>query len=788
MKIRNKELKIILLSLLMFGCGVDMAAPRKLARDSELAYKKAVAAYQSILSRKKANPAPRIELARMYLSRGDYSNAIGVLKDSSDIKARQLLAVCLYKSGDYTQALSLFEKIGKEGGDEYLYYYALTAQKHNLFPDAQDILENVKGREYSQKAKERLKAIRGLRSLQGLSPELLAQIEDATQDKYPLAAAVILSSREDMRLYPDNTIISQSHFIVKILNDRGKKDFSEIVIGYDSTYEKVEVEYAKTIKPNGEVVVVGEKDIRDVSRYLNFPLYSNARARIISMPEIAEGAVVEYKIKTTQNQLINKKDFNLGYSLYEIEPVVYSRFSLTLPKGRDIKIKILNPQYNLSQIDLAPKIEETQETKNYTWEFRGIPQIEPESDMPPIPEVNPIILISTFESWNDIYQWWWNLAKDRINPGQDITAKVNELIQGKISREDKIRALYNYCVQDIRYVGVEYGQAGYQPHYANEIFKNKYGDCKDKAILFIAMLKAAGIKGYPVLIGTRGTPVTDKDFPAVNFNHCIAAVELDNMMVFLDITAEVCSFGDLPRDDQDRRVLVFKDDTYELFLTPLLPADKNSVMYKTDMRLAKDESVTAKRQVEGLGEFDQAQRYWLRYTPPNLIEQALKEKVQSLVTSGNLIRYSYENSKDLNIPIKLIYEFEGSNFLSRAGSARIMPKFAEIDTSSVAKDKRDYPLELGQPHMNISELSLSLADNLRAGYLPGELAIESRWLDYFISYKLENKELKISQKKVLKKRQVSREEYPEFKKFLEGLAIKLDEHIMLEKENGNKEK
>ena len=373
------------------------------------------------------------------------------------------------------------------------------------------------------------------------------------------------------------------------------------------------------------------------------------------------------------------------------------------------------------------------------------------------------------------------LTKDRISADAAISDKTRELINGKNTPEEKIRAIYNYCVQDIRYVGVEYGQAGYQPHPASEIFKNKYGDCKDKAILFITMLKAAGIEGYPVLIGTRGTPATGKDFPALNFNHCIAAVELDQKTVFLDITAEVCSFGDLPADDQERTVLLFKKDGYELMDTPLLSPRENIIRYQTDMSLGQDEAVSAKRQVSGLGQFDQAQRFWLRYTPPNLIEESLKQKVQSLVTSGDLISYKYENVDNLNLPIKLAYEFAGKNFLSRAGKARIMPQFTRIDTSSSAKASRVYPLELGQPSVNEAVFSIRLPLNFKIKYLPESRILQSPWIDYEVDYKLKGDTLTVSQKQGLKKRQASVQEYPQFKKFLEDAAILLDEHIILEK-------
>ncbi len=785
---------LIIISSLALGCVQE--SPSYLAKQGEYFYKKAIAAYERLVKKEKRNVAHKIELARLYLRRGDFTRAIETLKGQDDKASRQILGAAFYKAGDYTQALGAFERAGKISEDEYLYYYGLTCQKQNLYEKALELFSRIKGREYSALAQERIFSIQGL-NLSGLdlSDELKGRIAQATQEKYPLAGAVMILVDETVKLFSDNTLVSDARYVIKILNERGKKDFAEVVIGYDSTYEKVELEYARTIKPAGEVIMAGEKDIRDVSRYMNFPLYSNARARIISMPEISEGAIIDYRVRTTQNQLINKEDFDLAYSLKENEPVLQAKFSLDLPKGRKLKLKVLNPEYNSQKTGqmavvglpiaqatgLEPKINETASGVNYLWEFKDIPQIELEPDMPPATEVDPIIMMSTFDSWDEIYKWWWELTSDRISADSAIREKTQELIKGKNTPEEKIRAVYNYCVQDIRYVGVEYGQAGYQPHPAAEIFKNKYGDCKDKAILFIAMLKAAGIEGYPVLIGTRGTPATSRDFPALNFNHCIAAVELDEKIIFLDITAEVCSFGDLPADDQERTVLLFKKDGYELITTPLLSPRENVIRYQTDMALGRDESVSARREVSGLGQFDQAQRFWLRYTPPNLIEESLKQKVQSLVTSGDLISYKYENADNLDLPIKLTYEFAGRNFLSRAGKARIMPQFTRIDTSSSAKLIRVYPLELGQPSINEAVFSIRLPLNFKIKYLPESRVLQSPWIDYEVEYKLKGDTLTVTQRQSLKKRQASVQEYPQFKKFLEEAAILLDEHIILEK-------
>ena len=781
MKMPVKLFFIVLIFL--SGCSADLENAKYLAGKSQAAYTRAVASYQRLLTKNKKNDGLRLELARLYFGRGDYDSAIAILKDSESQKSKMLLAVALYKSGDYTQALSLFEKLGKIQDGEYLYYYSLTCKKHNLYEQALEALSQIKDKEYAPKAQELIMSIQGSAReyLQNTTPELKEAILKATQEKYPLAGAVVILADEDIRLLKDDTVVSDSRFIIKILNERGKNDFSEIAIGYDSTYEKVEIEYARTISPDSQVITVGEKDTRDVSLYLNFPLYSNARARIISMPGIVEGSIVEYKVRHTENLSLSKKGFNLAYSLKEGQPIAYANFKLTIPKNKNLKTKVLNPEYNTEKSDLSPLITQTRDEKIYTWAFKNIPQIEVEPNMPPEAEINPIILVSTYQSWDEIYKWWQELAKDRMLADKAISEKVTQLIQGKKNKEEIIRAIYNYCAQDIRYVGIEYGQAGYQPHYAGEIFKNKYGDCKDKAILFITMVKSAGLSAYPVLIGTRGNPALQEDVPADIFNHCIAAVELDGRLIFLDITAEVCSFGDLPAGDQQRRVLIFREDRYEIFETPLLSPGQNRINYLTRMNIAKDESVFAQRQVDGRGEFDQAQRYWLRYTQPDLIEQGLKERVQSMVVSGDLIKYNYENADDLNTPIRLTYEFQGKNFLWRSGRARIIPPLAAVDASIAAKRTRGYPLELGQPDSKESVFEIKLEKNFILKYLPEKVDVQSPWLDYSVNYEFKGQVLKVSQRETLKLRQVSQEEYPEFKRFLEDLAGKLKEYIILEK-------
>ena len=779
MKGMRNRMFLLLLIFNLAGCATPLERAELYSEKSIQFFKMAVREYKEALKVSEEKERIQYKLAELYYLHGDYESAIKELSHLSDLPSQRLLAICYFKIQDFTTALSIFNRLGKIEDSEYLYYYGLTCEKLNLYAKAEEIYGKIKEGEYLELAKGRLKEIRP-RLEKGLDPFILSLVQESLLKEYPEAGAVILFCDERIELKSDNTLEVDLHVIIKILNERGKRDLSEVKIGYDSTYEKVNIVYAKTIRPDGEIVLVGDKDIRDVSRYLDFPLYSNARVRIISMPQITIGAIIEYKIKILRTELINKKDLVLSYRLQEKEPTLKANFELIFPEDREIYTKIINQEYNRFGIDLSPKIYRENGKKIYRYEFKDIPQIMPESNSPPYSQINPTILFSTFKSWDEVYRWWWNLARDKIKSDENIRNKVKEITKDKESIEEKIRAIYNFVAEDIRYVAVAYGEAGYIPHKASDIFMNKYGDCKDKTILLITMLKEIGIKAWPVLIGTEDYYNLEEDFPTIVFNHCITAINIDGQIQFVDATCEVCSFGDLPRENQGRKVLVFREETYQILETPLSSPKCNLIEYYMKIKIDEKEEAFAEGRVIAFGEFDQARRFWLKYTPPKLIEETLKKRISEFMLKSELLTYDIENLKDLDKNIVLNYSFKGKDYFIKAGDLRILPVYAGLDTSLVVLEERDYPLDLGLPNEIRNILEIEIPKGFKVRYIPPSIDERSEWMDFKVEYRLEAEKIYFQQTKSIKKRKILREEYPRFKEFIEGIASLINERIILE--------
>jgi hypothetical protein len=162
-------------------------------------------------------------------------------------------------------------------------------------------------------------------------------------------------------------------------------------------------------------------------------------------------------------------------------------------------------------------------------------------------------------SWADIAHWYADLARDRYHLGPALDSAVARVVADGRTLDDTLRLLHRWVAQDFRYVSLSLGIGGYQPRLPDSVFTAKYGDCKDKATLFIAAAGRLGVHAYPVLLNAEGS--VSRDLPSTAaFDHMIAAIEARGSYIYADLTVGLAPFGSLPIADQGKFGLVVHPD------------------------------------------------------------------------------------------------------------------------------------------------------------------------------------------------------------------------------------
>ncbi len=167
--------------------------------------------------------------------------------------------------------------------------------------------------------------------------------------------------------------------------------------------------------------------------------------------------------------------------------------------------------------------------------------------------------LTSFASWEEVGRWFAALEKDRRLPSPAVRARAEELTRGLAADIDKVQALYDYTAKNFRYVGLSLGLGRYQPHSADDVLHNQYGDCKDKHTLLAALLEAVGIRASSVMI--HSTRKLDSDVPSPSqFNHILTMVPLGKEEVWMDTTTEVAPFRLLSYQLRKKQALVIPAD------------------------------------------------------------------------------------------------------------------------------------------------------------------------------------------------------------------------------------
>lgn len=388
---------------------------------------------------------------------------------------------------------------------------------------------------------------------------------------YPDEDAITILDDGVVVIHADGTDSRTYRTVAQALTQDAVEGLAERTFSYDGSRQRFRLNWARVIGPDGRVIADKPEHDQESAAPVSesSPVYTDQKIRRITMGGVVPGAMVDYSYTIENIKPVIAGDFMGSWSVHTGHPVRRSRYVVEVPASLQPRIREQNLNFRRGEHRAAGVVV-------YDWTTAEVPKVEPEPFMADSNGVYMTILLGGSTSWQQIARWYHGLEEGRYVLTPEVEAKVAEVVKDARTLDDSLRAVHRWVAQDFRYVSLSLGIGGYQPRLPAAVLQTQYGDCKDKATLFIAVARRMGVKAYPVLLNSSGH--VERAFPSVEqFDHMIAAVERPGGgYTFLDLTSDLTPYGAVvPSYQGEFGLVVHPDGTGEEVTFPLDPPARN---------------------------------------------------------------------------------------------------------------------------------------------------------------------------------------------------------------------
>jgi len=560
--------------------------------------------------------------------------------------------------------------------------------------------------------------------------------------------AVALYSETSIAVQPNGKIKRLQRKAYRILRPDGAK-LGQLAFVFAEGHSRVTDVHAWCIPTSGKDYAVKERDalLAGMTGVPNGILASDVRVLMLQVPAALPGSIIGYEVEMEETPDAPADLWNFQGTL----PVREAHYSLQLPPGWSYKATWLN---HAEESPLSTG------ANQWRWTLEDLAAVRVEQRMPPLNGVAGSMYVTllappgqrrSMESWSDIGAWYTNLARGRRDPSPQLKQRVAELTAAAPTLLAKIQALAAFVQDDIRYVAIELGIGGYQPHAASDVLSHEYGDCKDKATLLGAMLEQIGVKSYPVIINAARGVVTEATPPSLyGFNHAILAVALPadldeageavythpklGKLLFFDPTNPVTPFGSLFGSLQGNYGLLVTPDGGELVQLPTMPPSANGVTRTATLTL--DESGTLRGDVREVrrGDLAAEQRFAVRaaHSETDRI-RPIERFLSGSLSSYQITRASIVNLPTSNKTFEWRYSLEANHYGKLAGDVLLIrPRVvgSESRADLETKEPREHPFEFEAPERDSDVFEIALPSGYQLDSLPQPVDADEGFATY----------------------------------------------------------
>ena len=626
-------------------------------------------------------------------------------------------------------------------------------------------------------------------------PDWVRSAASQTVPSYsPETNAVVLTEQITYSVAPDGTATEHYRHVLKILRPQGR-DQATVVVPFDKDTKLLSL-HVWSISPDGHEYALKDKEIVEFGYPGGGNLYADEQYKMAKAPGADPGGIVAYEYQQRERPYITEKTWYFQQDL----PQLNQSFTLELPSGYS---------YSTVWAHHAPIQAVDLEHQRWRWEMKETPAIDLRHVLfrPSSMSLEGRMTVhygprtsSTIQgTWKSIGEWYEPLARDRLVATLEIAAKAKELVGDKTDFYEKTAAIAEFLQTQIRYFVIEMGIGGYQPHFAGEIFRNRYGDCKDKATLLSAMLSSVGIHSALIMVDHR-RGVIDPEAPSTVGDHMIAAIEIPKgytspklhsvitsktgrRYLCFDPTWQKTAFGQLEHNLQGGYGLLLEGSDSEIVPLPVLSPELNTIHRTATFQLQPDGSLTGKITEKRFGDVSEQRRSLYTGDDAKKQDEFLDHLLEQDFTTFKVADFKVENAASLNSDLVTSFSLSADRFAKTIGPLLIVrPRVLGSEYLEVDHKERFAPIDLKETLQATDNFDISLPAGYVVDEIPDPVKLDLGFASYESSTRVKENVLHYTRIYTVRQLSLPAERYQDLQKLAQVIAADEQSHAVLKRQ------
>ncbi|HEX8411214.1 MAG TPA: DUF3857 domain-containing protein [Thermoanaerobaculia bacterium] len=441
---------------------------------------------------------------------------------------------------------------------------------------------------------------------------------------------------------------SRERIMMRVVTEAGVEWASEVRAGWAPWHSERPSIEARVVTRDGTVHPLDQSAVVEVPAGEETDIFSDGRILRAPLPAVATGSIIEYVITRTSRNPVPGAGTAVHYQFGGYTPYERTRVILDAPLTFEPRV--------VNKTGLTPRVEEKDGRRRTIYEAGRIEGVREEDEYIPYDvATRGYLAFSTGKSWQDIATSYSAIVDKQI-ADSDLEKRVKAAIGNSTDRSEVVAKLLAAIQKDIRYAGVEIGEGSIVPRTPKQVLANKYGDCKDKAAMLVAMLRVAGFPAHVALVNAGTGFDVLPELPGMSyFNHAIVMVE-GEPAIWVDPTDVFARAGELPLLDQGRMALIAKPETTTLTRTPERESTAHVYRELRTFHLPEEGKARVVEVTEPSASSEASLRRWVTGFDPKKLREQMEEYAKSAYVAKTITRHGATDANDLTRPFQLTVE------------------------------------------------------------------------------------------------------------------------------------